>query len=215
METDEILKKAWQAVRESGVPEPLQEAAFNRAVDLLSGGDGEAPAGSGRGGKRSGRRRGTPAAGKRRKPRKASTERTPQDVPDQDTFFKRIAGESGVADKKLRDVLVLTKDGKVQVSPPTKDLGTSRAEQAKTVVALVAGARSYGLAEDPVNADAVRREAERKRCYDLNNFAAKSLAPMKGFNAGSDRTEIRLTSKWLDEFKAAVAKAGGTDTNGE
>jgi len=133
-------------------------------------------------------------------------------VPDEATFFERVASESGVPEKDLRDVLVLTGDGKVQVSQPAKDLGKSNSAQARTVVALVGGARSNGLEEDPVDADAVRAEVARKRCFDQSNFAQYVLGPMKGFNAGSDRTQIRRTSKWVDEFTAAVNQAlGKTD----
>lgn len=32
---------------------------------------------------------------------------------------------------------------------------------------------------------------------------------MKGFNAGSNMNEILLTSRWVEEFKAAAAKAPG------
>ena len=32
---------------------------------------------------------------------------------------------------------------------------------------------------------------------------------MKGFNAGSNRNEIVLASKWVDEFGAAVSKLHG------
>jgi hypothetical protein len=89
------------------------------------------------------------------------------------------------------------------------------AQQAKCVIALVAGARSRGLGEQPVGADAVRSEAKRKHCFDKNNFAGKHLGPMKGFNVGSNRSEIVLTSKWLDDFKNAVATASGVDPTAE
>lgn len=48
-----------------------------------------------------------------------------------------------------------------------------------------------------------------KRCYNSGNFAAKHLGPLRGFNAGSNRTEIVLTSKWIDDFAAAVKTAHG------
>jgi len=32
---------------------------------------------------------------------------------------------------------------------------------------------------------------------------------MKGFNAGSTREEILATTKWIDDFKAAVDRAHG------
>ncbi len=110
-------------------------------------------------------------------------------------------------ERDLRDVLQLTADGKVHVNPPSRKLGSSLSDQARTVIALVASARSKGLGEQPVKADAVRDELRRKHCYDPNNFSARHLGPLRGFNAGATRTEIVLTTKWVDDFKAAVNQA--------
>lgn len=197
MNVDELLAEAWSAVKKSGVPEALQPVAFKEAVDFLRSGNGHGTSPA-----TPSRRRGV------RKP-PSSGKDVPDLIPDEAEFFKQLANESGLPEPDLRDILHLTADGKVQVTPPTKDLGTSAAEQAKTVVALVASARSKGLAEKPVNAEAVRREVERKHCYQANNFASKHLGPMKGFNAGSNKDEILVTSRWLEEFRAAVGKAHG------
>jgi hypothetical protein len=124
-------------------------------------------------------------------------------------MFAELARESGVAESDLRDILQLTPVGQLHVTPPTKDLGSSLAEQAKNVIALVASARSKGLGERVIDANVVRAELTRKHCYDSANFASKHLGPMKGFNAGSNRNEIVVTSKWIDEFKSAVAHAHG------
>lgn len=83
-------------------------------------------------------------------------------------------------------------------------MGTSVRQQAQRIVALVSSARSRGLGENPVSAEAVHAELKRKHCWDHGNFSTKHLGPMKGFNAGSNRTEIVLTSKWLEEFNSAV-----------
>lgn len=204
------MRRAWEAVQKSGVPEALQETALREAVEFLRVQElGAVPADAATStaakrtatGKRSGSRKTSPPKGKAAQP-KAS-------VPDEGTFFAQLAEESGVDEQDLRDVLQVTAQGVVHIAPPTRNLGGSRAEQAKSVIALVAGARAYGLGEDPVDAEAVRDEAKRKRCFDPNNFAAKSLTPMKGFNAGSTRAEIVLTSKWVDEFKSAADKALG------
>jgi hypothetical protein len=204
MEADELIAKAWKAVEKAGLPEALQPTAFKEAVDYLRSleapGSSPKPEGAtGTTAKRSPTKR---AATKRA----ASTPADPNDAPsvDEDTFFADLSAESGLPENDLRDVLNLTKDGKVQVAPPTRLLGKSQADQAKTVVALVASGRSKGLGEKPVDAEAVRREVDRKGCFQSNNFASKHLAVMKGFNAGSTKNEILLTSKWLEEFKAAV-----------
>jgi hypothetical protein len=205
METDDLLKRAWTAVEKAGIPDHLQAIALQEAIAHLRAPEDEGAANSVRDTKTPAR---SPALSSSRMRRDDPGVDTSDPV-DVDAFFERLSHESGIDKSDLRDVLHLTSDGKVQVSPPTKDLGDSVAEQARNVIALVASGRAYGLNEEPVNADAVRREAERKRCYQAKKFAAPHLRTMKGFNAGATRAEIRLTSKWIDEFKAAVGKAQG------
>jgi hypothetical protein len=42
METSELLRQAWKAVKESQVPESMQEAAFHEAVEHLRSAEGAA-----------------------------------------------------------------------------------------------------------------------------------------------------------------------------
>lgn len=200
------MRKAWLAVEKAGIPPSLQEAAFKEAVDYLRG-----PAIDESAAEESKETKPPRSAAKRaakpKTPASQSTEVAANEV-DEDSFFANLATESGVEERDLRDILHLTKEGAVQVTTPTKDLGGSVSEQAKTVIALVASARSKGLSEKPVSADAVRREVDRKHCYQPNNFATGHLRPLKGFNSGT-KDEIHLTSKWVDEFVAAVNKAHG------
>lgn len=214
MDAQELMRRAWEAVEKSGVPEALQETALKEAIDYLKGQElgksvpdlSSVPTGESTGQKK------RPAPKKAVSPKAKSATRPNMPIPDEDSFFARLSEESGVAEQDLRDVLRLTSAGDIHISSPTRNLGSSRAEQAKSVVALVSGARAYGLGEDPVDAEVVREEVKRKRCFDPNNFASKSLTPMKGFNAGATRSEIVLTSKWVDEFTTAIDKALGRNS---
>jgi hypothetical protein len=212
MEVDELMRRAWEAVKKSGVPEHLQETAFKEAVAALreqeegsDTGDTETGAGT------STRRRTTTkrAAGKKTSAKRAG-EAEPTDVliPDEGTFFAQLADESGVDEQDLRDIFQLTRQGEVRITSPTRRLGDNVADQARSVVALVGGARAHGLGERPVNAKAVRAELDRKNCYDVTNFSSKHLGPMRGFNTGG-RDEIVLTSRWVNDFKSAVDQAHG------
>jgi hypothetical protein len=206
---EELLEKAWTAVKKAGVPEPLQEVAFKEAIDYLrdAGGDGgQSHAKQSRKKPVSRKQSGSSSSGSQTHPA--------EEPPDEDIFFSQLASESGVDEKVLRDVLQLKDGGSVHVIPPTRELGGSKAEQTRRVIALVAGAYAHGLDKSPVDAEAVRAEAKRKRCFDTANFAA-TLKKLKGFSAGSDRNEIMVGSKWLDEFKEAVATATGTDAGNE
>lgn len=202
---DDLIAEAWSAVQKAGVPEPLQEVAFKEAIGFLrvavAGADSM-----------------TMKTGATSSHERATTDKSPvahgaSEHPSEEAFFEALAHEAEVSESDLRDILSLTRDGNVHVTQPTKKLGGTLSAQARTVIALVASARAVGLGEKPVSADAVRRELDRKRCYDAGNFAAKHLGPLKGFNAGASRNEIVLTSKWAEDFAAAVAQAHGRATD--
>jgi hypothetical protein len=187
----------------------VRGAAFTVMKDYILTGNVGSSGGGGSTGEAAGRQS-TPkkSTAKRSTARATAVESRTADVPDEDTFFKRIANESGVDESDIRDVLQLASDGSVRVTVPTRRLGSSIADQARTVIVLVASARAYGLEERPVDTDKVRRELNRKGCYQQNNFASKHLSPLRGFNA-SGRNEIVLTSRWVDEFTEAVRQASG------
>lgn len=211
MDVDELIERAWKAVEKAGVSEAAQPMAVQEAVAFLREGESR---GSGDGGGGSASRGKGSGARQRQRQRSSSSEPPAHDLPDEDTFFATLASESGVKEDDLRDVL-LYKNGKVTVHPPTRKFGTTKTAQAKSVTALVAGARAKGLGESPVKAEAVHDELKRKQCWDANNFAGKHLGALQGFNGGSDRTQITVTSKWVGEFKDAVARALGTDDDDE
>lgn len=209
MKVDELLRRAWEAVELSGIPDPHKGIALKEAVALLRSNqelpdDGLSDTQRTR---TSNEKRNTD--GQRRRLAPDALHATAQ-FPDRQTFFGKLAHESGIAEGDLSDLLNLTDDGKVQILVATKDLGKSLAEQARTSIVLVASARAKGLDENPVNAEAVREEMRRKHCYSQPNFAVKHLGPLKGFNAGSSPAEILLSSKWLNEFAAAVARSQGS-----
>jgi hypothetical protein len=208
MDVDDLLARAWKSVEASGIPEPLQAVALQEAIAFLTR-DAVGPDLPDRKGERPKDR--TIA---RDKTRTTSSPARGDGEFDADDFWARLAHESGVEEARIRDILQLSADRTVLVTQPTRALGKSVAEQARSVIVLVASARAIGLDEQPANADAVRVELERKRCYQANNFAAKHLGPLKGFNAGANRTQIVLTSKWIEEF-AAVVKAVHGDNDAE
>lgn len=205
MDVNELIKKAWDAVDKAGVPEPIQGVALKEAIDFLRGGSPSSSSPSSGGGNGSRRKKAS------RKSAKSESNAPEIEVPDADTFFAKLAEESGVDKVELTDCLQLRADGTVIVSTPTKDLGDTVTKQAKACIALVAGARARGLGENPVDGQAVRDELNRKNCYDSTNFSQYHLKPLKGFNAGSGK-EIVLTSKWVKEFEDAVKQANGTAT---
>jgi ribosomal protein L12E/L44/L45/RPP1/RPP2 len=202
VDLEELLQRAWAAVKKADMPKALQGVALKEAIDFLRAANGDDPASSP---KPSPRRK--PAPKQAAPPSKASDAKPRESSPDEATFFLQLASESGVDEKVLRDVLQL-KDGTVHVLPPTRKLGETKAEQTRRVIALVAGAYAHGLDKSPVDAEVVRVEAKRKRCFDTANFAA-TLKKLKGFSQGSNRNEVMVGSKWLEEFGEAVEAATG------
>lgn len=199
MDAEEFLRKAWDAVEKSGVPTELHDTAFREAASWLRHEhSGASPERDRVADKRPGAR----------KPKVRPAPSAPAADPgelvdvDEDAFFGALSHESGVAEDDLRDILSLTPQGIVLVVAPSKDLGGTTSEQARTVTALVASARSKGLNERPVNAEAVREEV--KRHGSLDQHYAERLAAMKGFNYGATKKEMLLNSKWVGEFVAAV-----------
>lgn len=209
METSELLRRAWQAVEKSGVPESMHAVALQAAVEdiraLEGGGSSETRGSGGTSG------RGASGRSKTRSNRtrsKGASEQSEVEVVSEDTFFQVLAHESGVDEADLRDVLGLSGD-KVHVTPPTRVLGGTKAHQARTITALVAGARAFGLGERPIDARAVRAEVKRKNAYDEANYAAKHLGELQGFNRGGTSAEMVTTSRWDRDFAAAVNQALG------
>jgi len=209
MNIEELMAKAWAAVQKSGIPDSLHEVAFKEAVDYLRAEESGAN-GRDSGAERSGSSSETPKAKTKRSRSKPELAQPAETVSiDKEEFFSRLVHETDVPDQDLRDILELGGGGAVHVTVATKDHGDSRSEQARTVVALVAGARHAGLGEDPINGTVVREEVKRKRCFDTNNYSAKALGQLKGFNPGGQRNQIVTTSKWVEDFKAAVDQAHG------
>jgi hypothetical protein len=209
MEPDEILKKAWAAVQAAGLPESMQETAFREAVALLKGETGDqdsTAAQTSRAGAQA--KKTAPKTTKRKKPDSTAGAGTTS-TPDEATFFSQLSHESGVAEADLRDILSLGSNGAVHVTPATRVLGTNRAEQARTVTALVAAAHGIGLGETPISAEAVRQEVQRKHCFDTGNYAKTVIGRLRGVNYGGSRAEMVLTSRWVDDFTAAVNQAHG------
>jgi hypothetical protein len=203
---EELLQRAWIAVEQADLPESLQELALKEAIDYLRSGENHDPSPP----RRQSASRTSPA--KRSASHKGrNADEPPDELPDETTFFSQLASESGVDEKILRNVLQL-KGGAVHVIPPTRKLGDSKAKQTRRVIALVAGAYAHGLDRSPVDAEVVRTEAKRKRCFDTANFAA-TLKKLKGFSQGSSRSEIMVGSKWLEEFSEAVQMATEGDAD--
>lgn len=199
LDANEVLKKAWEAVRDSGVPEALQETAFVEAVAILRGPSAGQPPGE-------------PNAAAGQSPPAASPTHAPARAGTSGTYAK-VAHETGVPVEDLQRVFhVDDAEASVKVLVPAYKLGTAKADQARSVVSIVAGAKHAGFDENQVSDKPVRQECQRMKCYDSSNFT-KHVAALAGFNLRDDL--FYPNAKWLDDFRTAIGNALDKTYNGD
>lgn len=189
MDENELLARAWSAVEQSEVPEELQAQAFEAALDHLRS---EADPPSTRADEQ------TPPPADREEDGSGSGG-------DNDVVFRTLAEESGVDLDEIKMVLSYA-DDQFSVGRPARALGTNKAQQTRTIAALVAGARKGGLSEEAVDVESIRRVCKDRGCYDSGNFTTH-LDGLARFTR-TDNT-LRAAARWYDEFDDAVALAIG------
>jgi hypothetical protein len=194
------------------VPAEQQSVAFREAISILREDSEPSPGGGSKPVRKT-------SAGKKAAVTSRSSAKTsaPEnsssvEVPSEADFFAQLADESGVDETDLRDVLQLRPNGDVHVLPATRKLGDSKQQQTATIVALVGGARAFGLLESPIDGKKVRDEVQRKNAFNAPNYS-KHLSRLKGMNKGAKDTLVP-TSKWIDDFKPAVDQALGRSGDG-
>ncbi len=224
METATLLKKAWEVVVESGVPEHMQDAAFKAAIDQLSsapGGGGSPPppvADEGTPGPRK-----AAAAKKRTTAMKqsassnggSSPDAVVKQMPDEDEFFAAVSKETGVSEQDLCDVFHVA-DGELQLKVAGKDLGDNNKAATMTVVALLAGAVFAGTDHKSLPISEVHDVCRTKRCHGETN-ASKYVKATPNFASIGNGPSSALTHKsgWQGEFARAVAVALGKSEDGD
>ncbi|WP_432887444.1 hypothetical protein ACQPYH_05395 [Kribbella sp. CA-245084] len=211
METSEVLKKAWAAVKEADLPEKIHEVAFREAVRLetpVQQGMGQGPAGSGKpaggsgGPGGSGRTGGSGSGGG---PKSSEGDITLSEG----ELLSKVVEHTG-ADLGMLENLVHLDEGNLRVSLPGLKLGKSNADRARTIAHLFTIIRGFGLDEDGTSVELVRNEAQRLKCYDSANFSSQlnSLAGFVITGSGSNR-RIRAKTGGIQEFPNLVIKLSG------
>lgn len=165
MDPNDVLKKAWAAVENSGVPEHLQETALKAAIQMLSSPAWAKTAPD------------TPPAAApvlfKGAPAAAETPATlGSGENSSDDFFKRVARVSDFAPEDLQEVFWLD-DGVVHLVPKARDLGDSSADQMRSVALLLTAAYSWGLGASETSLDVISTECRALHCLDSGNFSAR------------------------------------------
>jgi hypothetical protein len=190
MEVSEVLKKAWSAVEDAGLPSEIHETAFREAVRLLvpettapaapataprvvkpAGNGSTGSSGSGSGGSNG----------------DAGINVSEAEIHD------KVVAQTGVDRLKLEDVVHLD-GGVLKVSIPGIKLGKNNAEKTRVIAQILTIVRGFGLDEAETSVEIVRAEAIRLKCYDSANFSSQ-LGKLSGFVITGSGTNRRIRSK--------------------
>jgi hypothetical protein len=198
MEVSEMLKKAWTAVEDAGIPDKLHEVAFREAMRVLVPVPGT-PVASASAGKLGGVSGGSTAIGA-----SGAAGHDGDLGVTQKEIFDRVVTHTGVDREKLEGLVHL--DGDVlRVSIPGIKLGKTNAEKIRAVAQILTIVRGFGLEEDGTAVELVPAETVRLKCYDKANFSAH-LGKLNGYvitGSGSNR-RIRAKAAGIQAFPAFV-----------
>jgi hypothetical protein len=196
MEVTEVLKKAWSAVEDAGLPEHVQPIGFREAVRLLAP-DGSLIAPATRsGGARKGAGDAGGAGGDSNGDERVSV--------GESEIYDRVVEHTGANRERLEQLLHLDDDG-VRVSLPGLRLGTTNAERTRAVAQILTIARGFGLEENETSLEIIRSECTRLKVYDSANFSAH-IATLPGYvvsGSGQNR-RLRAKSPGIQAFPALV-----------
>ncbi len=194
MEVTEVLKKAWSAVEEAGLPENVQPIGFREAVRLLTPDASVVQPAT----RSAGARVVTDDTGGN------SNGDDQQASVGEDEIYDRVVEHTGADRGRLEQILHLD-DGLVRVSLPGLRLGGNNAERTRTVAQILTIARGFGMEENETPLEVIRSECTRLKVYDSANFSSH-IAKLTGYvmsGSGQNR-RVRAKSPGIQAFPALV-----------
>lgn len=197
MEVEELLARAWKAVKDANIPAELQEYAFKEALSIL--------------------RSASPVVSKLKDQQQQGKVET--DLPEKPagTVAERLAKfehESGVPASELERVFYFSDDGLPHLNGPRAKLGHNVADQAKAVAVAITAAYDYVRDETPISDDVVKAETTRLK-IDLGGNWARTMGDAPGVSwIGAARQKQFKTSSATtpDALRKVVTTALGTAT---
>jgi hypothetical protein len=209
MDVEKLLKDAWKAVEESGMPESLYETAFNRAVDLLAGPAVAQPPI-------------VPPAAQTSPPPPGPGVVSPPPPPappaggqggsDEDNFYAKLTKETEVVRRRLESVVHLDENvPKMAINP--KKLPSGKKAGQEFIARVILTARHLWLDEAETPIAEVRNECERYGVLD-GNFAKY----MKGMDdpgltqIGSGHSlKVKVRKNYISDFGGFLNQSIGAD----
>ncbi len=160
MDVAKVLKDAWQAVQDSGVPKELQETAFNRAVDLY----GAAPAGQ------------PPIVSPSPSPAAGQVTHTPSGDKSEGDFIKAMSEATRISQSALQKLIDIH-EGAPRIALKASQLPSASAKAQKVVSLLLILARHYYNDESEIELSLCSAECKRLSCLDQNFKRNVGLIP--------------------------------------
>jgi hypothetical protein len=203
-----VLKDAWKAVEDSGVPEGYRETAFNRAIDMLGGAPvGQPPIVSPPPPAPPGTPTPTPSTGASNPPHPP-----PHDGSDEDNFYAKLTTETEVPRQRLESVVHLV-DGVPKVAINAKKLPSGKKPGQLFIARVILTARRLWLDESETAMAEVRTECERYGVLD-GNFAKhmKNMDDPGLTQIGSGHgLKVKVRKNYISDFGDFLTKAIGPD----
>lgn len=194
----ELLKKAWTAVENAGLPTEIQPIAFREAIRILS------PATRGPASTQTGARSSGGAAGGNHSGSGETPGSNGRVGVSEDEIYDRVVSHTGVDRDKLERLVHLDDDGP-RVSLAGLKLGKNTSERARAVAQILTVARGFGLDENETSLEVIRTECDRLKVYDSANFSAHMKA-LSGFviNGSGQNRRIRAKGPGIAAFPGLV-----------
>ena len=203
METSDILKKAWAAVQDAGLPDKLHEVGFQEAVRLESpqqpapvvtvpSAAAPKPGSAGNNGSAS-----------------DPSKEAPGTAVSEKLMYDRVVAQTNVDRDKLERIVFLDEEGPRLALPGIK-LGRNTADRARAVAQVLTIVRGFGLEEDATSLDVIRNECTRLKVYDSANFSTQ-VTRMDGYpvtGSGPNR-RLRARGPAITAFPALVDRLLG------
>ncbi|ACC42002.1 hypothetical protein [Mycobacterium marinum] len=200
VDVTDVLSRAWKAVQDAKIPEPLQELALNRAISLLVG---EFVPGR--------RQRSSDETGGQREQVKDSQDSDEDDsdnqgASDEEALIKKMSKETGVSASDLERLLHVA-GGAVHVYLKKGELPQKAAAAQKAIALLIIVGTHYLTGEEEIDLALVREECKEFTVLDsnfgtnVNNIPNVKATGARGSNAKKVRVRKALIHSFADELK--------------
>jgi hypothetical protein len=199
VDVGDVLTKAWKAVQAAKIPEPLQELALGRAIDLLAGGYvPREPGGQGRGG-------GTGKEGQQGTDTRTGAAASGGAVTEKE-MYQRMSEGTGVPVETL-ERLVHLDSGVPKILLKRAQLGTKAARAQKAITLILTVATHYLTGDEEVDLGPIRDEVQQLNFYDRNFMTNVGAIPdITVTGARGSTKKVKVRKALLHSFKDELAK---------